>query len=122
MRLLLDEMHAPIVAAALVDAGHDVVAVAADLSMRGCSDASLLQHAAESGRVLVTENIGDFSVLLQRRAAVGESHPGVIFTNPVRFNRASLAYPGNLISALADLLAEPPVEGNSWTWWLRPKS
>ena len=120
MKLLLDEMHAPAIAAALAQAGHDVVAVAADLSMRGSSDVVLLQGATESGRVLVTENIGDFSVLLQRRVAAREPHPGVIFTNPVRFNRASLAYPGNLISALTAFLAGPPVHGDSWTWWLQP--
>ncbi|WP_419946600.1 DUF5615 family PIN-like protein [Candidatus Poriferisodalis sp.] len=120
MRLLLDEMHAPAVAAALVAAGHDVAAVAAEPSMRGRSDASLLQYGTESGRVLVTENVGDFLVLVQRRVAVGGTHPGVILTNPARFNRASLAYPGNLISALATFLADPPVEGDSWTWWLQP--
>lgn len=120
MRLLLDEMHAPAVAAALVGAGHDVVAVAAEPSMRGRSDMSLLQHGTESGRALVTENVGDFLVLVQRCAAAGESHPGVILTNPARFNRASLAYPGNLISALAAFLADPPVDGDSWTWWLQP--
>ncbi|WP_419916198.1 DUF5615 family PIN-like protein [Candidatus Poriferisodalis sp.] len=119
MKLLLDEMHAPTVAAALVEAGHDVVAVAANPSLRGCSDASLLQHAMESGRALVTENVGDFSVLVQRRVAAGKSHPGVILTNPARFNRASLAYPGNLIAALAALLIDPPVDGDSWMWWLQ---
>lgn len=119
MKLLLDEMHAPSVAVALVDAGHDVVAVAANPSLRGCSDASLLQYAMESGRALVTENVGDFSVLVKRHVAAGESHPGVILTNPARFNRASLAYPGNLIAALAAFLTDLPVDGDSWTWWLQ---
>jgi hypothetical protein len=120
VKLLLDEMHAPTVAVALVEAGHDVVAVAADASLRGTSDASLLLYAMESGRALVTENVGDFSVLVQRRVAAGEAHPGVIFTNPVRFNRASLAYPGNLIAALTALLADPHADGDSWTRWLQP--
>ena len=41
MRLLLDEMHAPAVAEALVASGHDVVAVAVEPELRGCSDRSL---------------------------------------------------------------------------------
>lgn len=27
-------------------------------------------------------------------------------------------YPGSLIAALAVFLAEPPVEGTGWTWYL----
>lgn len=118
MRLLLDEMHAPAVAAALNEAGFDVVAVAADPSPRGAGDADLLDHAAATDRVLVTENVGDFSVLAAARAVDGEPHAGLIFTNPSRFSRATLAYPGNLILALRSFLDAPPVGGGSWTWWL----
>ena len=118
MRLLLDEMHAPAVADALTEAGFDVMAVAADPSLRGCGDADLLDHAAAGGRALVTENVGDFSVLAAARAVDGEPHAGLIFTNPTRFNRATLAYPGNLIAALQTFLDTPPVGGGSWTWWL----
>lgn len=118
MRLLLDEMHAPAIADALTEAGFDVVAVAADPSLRGSSDADLLDHAAVTDRVLVTENVGDFSVLAAAQAVDGEPHAGLIFTNPSRFNRATLAYPSNLITALGSFLDTPPVGGGSWTWWL----
>ena len=118
MRLLLDEMHAPAVAAALTEAGFDVVATAADPSLRGSSDADLLDLATAADRALVTENVGDFSVLAADRAVAGEPHTGLIFTNPARFNRAALAYPGNLITALRTFLDAPPVSGDSWTWWL----
>ena len=118
MRLLLDEMHAPAVAAALVEAGFDFVAVAASPSLRGSSDADLLDLATAAGRVLVTENLGDFSVLAAARAVAGEPHAGLIFTNPARFNRATLAYPGNLIVALRRFLDDPPVSGDSWVRWL----
>lgn len=117
MRLLLDEMHAPAVAAALTEAGFDVVA-AADPSLRGSSDADLLDHATATGRALVTENVGDFSVLAANRAVDGEPHAGLIFTNPSRFNRATLAYPGYLIAALRTFLNNRPVSGDSWTCWL----
>ena len=118
MRLLLDEMHAPAIADALTEASFDVVAVAADPSLRGSSDADLLDHAAATGRALVTENVGDFSVLAAARAVDGEPHADLIFTNPSRFNRATLAYPGNLIVALRTFLDDPPISGDSWIRWL----
>ena len=118
MRLLLDEMHAPAVAVALTEAGFDVVATAADPSLRGSPDADLLDHATATGRALVTENVGDFSVLSASRVVDGEPHAGLIFTNPNRFNRATLAYPGNLIAALRSFLDAPPVSGDSWIRWL----
>ena len=118
MRLLLDEMHAPAVAVALTEAGFDVLAVAADPSLRGSDDADLLDPALATGRALVTENVSDFTVLAAGRAVNGEPHAGLILTNPRRFNRATLAYPGNLIAALATFLNDPPVSGNSWIRWL----
>ena len=80
MRLLLDEMHAPAVAGVLAEAGSDIVAVAAELSLRGSSDADLLDHATAAGRALVTENVADYSVLAASRAVAGEPHAGLIFT------------------------------------------
>ena len=118
MRLLLDEMHAPAVAAALAGAGFDVVAVAAEPSLRGSPDDDLLDHATAAGRALVTENVADYAVLATSRAVAGEPHAGLIFTNPTRFNRAALAYPGDLIAALRTFLHNPPVSGESWIWWL----
>ena len=118
MRLLLDEMHAPAVAEALVASGHDVVAVAAEPELRGCSDRGLLEHACAADQAIVTENIGDFSSLAAGWASEARDHCGLVFTSPRRFNRASLAYPGSLIAALGAFLASPPVEGRSWQWWL----
>lgn len=118
MKLLLDEMHAPGIADALTTQGWDVVAVAAAAAVRGASDADLLEHATSNERTLVTENIVDFSPLALQSASEGRSHAGLIFTNPKRFNRASLAYPGNLIGALGRFLDNPPIDGASWTWWL----
>lgn len=118
MRLLLDEMHAPAIADALTEVGFDVLAVAADPSLRGSSDADLLDHATATGRALVTENVSDFTALAAGRTAAGEPHAGVIFTNPRRFNRAALAYPGNLIAALEALLENPTATGDFWIRWL----
>ena len=119
MRLLLDEMHAPAIAAVLAEVGFDVVAVAAEPSLRGSPDADLLDLATAAGQALVTENVADDSVLAASRAVDGEPHAGLIFTNPSRFNRAALAYPGDLIAALRTFLDAPPVSGDSWIWWLQ---
>ena len=40
------------------------------------------------------------------------------FTSPKRFNRATTAYPGNLVVALRALLEDPPAIGVSGSWWL----
>lgn len=118
MKILLDEMHAPSIADALAEEDWDVVAVAAVVDLRGISDADLFEWAATVERALVTENVADFSPLADQWAAEGRVHAGLIFTNPRRFNRASVGYPGNLIGALRVFLADLPIEGASWTWWL----
>lgn len=118
LRLLLDEMHAPAVAGALCADGWDVVAVAASPLLRGASDEEILAYASAEQRSLVTENIVDFAALASRWTAEGRHHPGLVFTNPRRFDRASLAYPGSLVVALRALLEGPPDIGDSGTWWL----
>lgn len=116
--LILDEMHSPIIAEALAQDSWEVVAVSAEVALRGLADEDVLAHAADNGQVLVTENLADFSVLSDRWAADGKTHPGLVFTNPRRFDRATIAYPGNLIAALKVFLADPPINGESWVWWL----
>lgn len=118
MKLLLDEMHAPGIADSLTDQSFDVVAVAAQHGLRGMPDEDLLTYATNHDRVLVTENVADFMPLAAQWAGAGKAHAGLIFTNPRRFNRANLAYPGNVVVALNALLSKPPITGKSWTWWL----
>ena len=122
MKLLLDEMHTPAAARALSERGHHVLAVAADPKLRGMADAELLHHAAEAGLAIVTENVPDFAVLSSQWAAGTASHAGLIFTDPIRFNRRTVAYPAGLIAALEHFLRQPPIEGRNWTWWLQPPS
>lgn len=118
MKLLLDEMHSPSIAEALTKASWDVEAVASTAELRGMPDGDLLAYAAASGRALVTENIVDFALLTAQWAAENRPHAGLLYTNPKRFNRATLAYPGNLINALHTFLDDPPIDRESWTWWL----
>ena len=118
MRLLIDEMHSPRVAEALRADGWDAVAVVAESSLRSLSDESLLALAAESGRVIVTEDVGDFARLAAMTTAAGDSHCGIVITSQARFIRRPPAYPNNLIEALRRFLAAPPVDGDTWVWWL----
>ena len=118
MKLLLDEMHAPSVAVELTGESFDVVSVAAQTELRGMSDEELLAYAAHEQQALVTENVADFMPLATRWVDEHRTHSGLIFTNPKRFNRATLAYPGNLIASLREFLTYPPITGESWIWWL----
>lgn len=118
MRLLLDEMYAPVIAATLSEEGWDVLAVAWTIGLRGLADQDLLAYATREKRLLVTENIVDFAVLHRIWTSDGRVHAGLVYTNPRRFNRAASAYPGNLLSALRTFLSDPPPLGPSGTWWL----
>ena len=111
-------MHAPVVADALRRDSWDVVAVASTAQLRGIPDSDLLMHAAATGRTLVTENIGDFAPLADQWAIEKKAHAGLVFTNPKRFNLATLTYPRNLIAALRTFINDPPINGESWIWWL----
>lgn len=111
-------MHAPSIAQALTEDSWDVIAVAAEVELRGMSDEEVLAHAAAAGRALVTENVVDYAPLTEQWTGEGRTHAGLIFTNPRRFNRATMAYPGNLITALRRFLSKPPIDGESWIWWL----
>lgn len=118
VKLLLDEMHAPTVAESLTANGWDVIAVVSEPDLRGLTDADIMNYAIHNSRAIVTENIADFSILADRWTAQGADHAGIVFTNPSRFNRASLAYPGDLIKALDALLDESTDPGSSWIRWL----
>lgn len=118
MKLLLDEMHAAAAARALRTEGFDVVAVAETAELRGLPDDELLEAAARAERALVTENVRDFAVIARAWTAAGRRHAGIIFTSQPRFNRAMRAYPGDLVTGLRAFLERPPIDGDSWTWWL----
>lgn len=119
VELLLDEMHAPVIAAALRERGHDVLAVVAQDELRASTDEELFRWAAEHGRRLVTENVKDFAPLLRRAEELGQAAASVLFTSSRTFPR-SRRNPGPLIDALDAWLRAaksdpPPVED-----WLQP--
>lgn len=97
--LLLDEMHAPVVAAALHDRGHQVLAVVEQDELRALNDDELFRWAAERGRRIVTENVKDFAPLLRRAEELGQPAAPLLFTSSRSFPR-SRRNPGPLIDAL----------------------
>ncbi|MGH9156498.1 MAG: DUF5615 family PIN-like protein [Acidimicrobiales bacterium] len=118
MRLLLDVHHSRFAAEQLRDAGHDVTAAADDPGLATLADEELLRAATRDGRAVVTENAKDFDRIVRAWSAAGEHHAGVLFTSPLRYRRASRAYPANLVTALLSLLAEPPRNQTDLIHWL----
>ena len=117
--LLLDEMHAPVVAATLRDRSHDVLAVADQDDLRALTDEELFRWAADHDRRIVTENVKDFAPLLRRADELGQHVARLLFTRSRTFPRTR-RNPGPLIDALdawlrAALASEPAVED-----WLQP--
>ena len=79
MRLLLDaHISGPRVAAALREAGHDVLAADEQRELDGWTDEELFELAAGETRVMVTFDIKDFAPILRRWAEAGRSHEGCV--------------------------------------------
>jgi hypothetical protein len=97
--LLLDEMHAPVVATVLRQRGHDVLAVAELDELRALSDEELFRWAVEHDRRIVTENVKDFAPLLRRAEESGQAAAPMLFASSRTFPR-SRRNPGPLIDAL----------------------
>jgi hypothetical protein len=97
--LLLDEMHAPVVAATLHDRGHDVLAVVEQDELRALTDEEVFRWAIERGRRIVTENVKDFAPLFRRAEEMGQAAAPLLFTSSRTFPR-SRRNPGPLIDAL----------------------
>lgn len=110
MRLLLDEMLSPEVAAQLRARGHDVEAVAGS-KHEELADPEVLDLARSQQRAVVTNNVRDFRPL--HVAAVGpggDGHFGVIFmAGGYRRSKADI---GRIVDALeAKLAAYPGIHG-----------
>lgn len=118
MKLLLDAHHSPAAAVSLRALGFDVIAAIEMTPLASAPDEALLRAASDQGRALVTENARDFDRIVRTWAARGEHHAGVVFTSPRRYHRGSSSYPGNLIAALAALLAESSSTINDAVYWL----
>ncbi|MHB8340048.1 MAG: DUF5615 family PIN-like protein [Mycobacteriales bacterium] len=118
--LILDEMHAPVVARSLREKGFDVVAVAEEPELRALTDMELFTWAADHHRRLVTENIKDFRPLLPQGYEGGPPTSGLLFTSSRTFPRTR-RNPGPLIEALSTWLAAHDVTDRPVEDWLLPR-
>ena len=106
MRLALDHHYSPAIAVALRDQGFDAVTVA-QLGAAAEDDEPLLVLCRSEGRVLLTNNVADFAVILRRWQADGRAHHGVVFTSDSAYPRARAGI-GVLVHALVALLTAYP--------------
>jgi hypothetical protein len=117
--LLLDEIHAPVVAATLRERGYDVIAVADQDELRALTDEQLFRWAAEHDRCIVTENVKDFAPLA-RQVNESRHHTANLLVTSSRTFLRTRRNPGPIIDALDAWLnaahsSGPPVED-----WLQP--
>ncbi len=117
VRLLLDEMFSPAVAAELRNLGHDVIAIADRPELRSKSDEEVFAWACAGKRWVVTENVKDFRPILLRALQGGLPACGLLFTSSRTFHR-SRKNPGPLIGALHAWLSSEPPPPSVTEWWL----
>ena len=116
VRLLLDEMFSPAVAAELRELGHDVTTVADHADLRSKSDEEVFAWASAERRWLLTENVKDFRPIMLRALQAGPPACGLLFTSSRVFPR-SRKNPGPLIRALhAWLTNGPPAPPVTESW------
>jgi hypothetical protein len=115
VKLLLDEMYAPVVAEQLRARGHDVVSVHDPdyRQLEGAPDQEIFAAALAEGRALVTENVPDFRRLEADALVRGEGHTTLVFTSNRQFPRGEPATIGRLVEALHALLGAPPMPRGS---------
>jgi hypothetical protein len=104
VRFLLNEMWAAAIARQLRKRGIDAIAATeAPDRYRGVPDHDVFARARADGRVIVTDNVSDFALLLAEAASRGERHPGVVFAVRPAFDRAHPRITGRMVGALAAL-------------------
>lgn len=104
MKLALDHHYPRAIAEQLRAAEHDVVA-AIERDWHREQDEPLLGLCASEGRALVTNNVGDFTVIARRWAVSGQQHAGLIFTSDASLPRTRDAI-GKYVELLDDLLRQ----------------
>ena len=78
MRLFLDaHISGPRIARALRERGHDVRAADEERELDGLEDEHLLELAASEGRLMITFDVKDFTVIAGRWAEAGRAHAGL---------------------------------------------
>lgn len=110
MKLLIDEMYPPSIAEQLRDRKHDVEAVTERAELRALADAGLFTLAQQEQRAVVTENIADFSVIVDVCDQRGQAHFGLVLVPATRYPRGRSGTIGHMAAELDRLLGEHPEE------------
>ncbi len=113
MRLLLDEHYSPEIARQLRKRGHDVVSVGERSDLQGLTDESLFARMASEGRAIVTNNVKDFTRLVNQAGTAGTEHYGVLFTADSSMPRRRDSI-GLFIRVLDTVLTKSPAEDAYW--------
>jgi hypothetical protein len=118
LKLLLDEVFSPLVAAELRARSHDAVAIKEREEWQSLSDPEVVALALTEQRAVVTANLRDFRPLHAGLVvAGGEGHSGMVFV-PTTF-RLTRAATSQIVAALEARLAEYPGDAglaNGETW------
>jgi hypothetical protein len=86
LRLLLDEMYPPALAADFRAVGIDAISIS-ELRMAGTADPDVFAHAVSDDRALLTENVADFVAIAAQHSSTGAHHPGLLIALSNRFSR-----------------------------------
>ena len=106
MKLLLDEMYSPRIAARLRDRGHDAVSLRERRDLVAASDRELFTAMAAENRTIVTNNVVDFVPIFRRALAEGVESPGLFLTSDRPTPRSTTEI-GRFVSVLEVLVGEP---------------
>jgi predicted nuclease of predicted toxin-antitoxin system len=108
VKLLLDEIWPPAIATELRRRGHNVIAVAERLDLRGQPDEFIFDTAQAEGWTLLTENVADYLPLAATHLERGQAYAGLILTSHRRYPRSDARTIGRLVTTLDTLLSADP--------------
>jgi Domain of unknown function (DUF5615) len=123
VKLLLDEMWTPRIAAELRRRGFDAVAITEpELASRyaGFTDDAVFARAQDDGRAIVTDNVADFEKARRDWEASGRRHHGIVYALDPPFNRHhGDAVIGQMVKALAHFLSSEAAHESLGAHFLR---
>lgn len=99
MRLLLDEMYSPEIAAKLRELGHDAISAIERDDLKATPDADIFRLMQHEGRVIVTNNHRDYAPLANAALQGEEVFNGIVFTSDRSVPRTK-----HMIPVMTDLL------------------